>query len=159
MRYLADYAAGMVERFGSYPVTREEVIEFAGRYDPQAFHLSDDAAAKTYFGGLAASGWHTCAMTMRMYVDHMKAVDHAGLGGSAVDELRWPVPVHPGDTLRAEREILEVRQSRSRPEMGVVRARMTTFNQHDVVVLSFNVIDFVAVGPVQAPQRSRPDRV
>jgi acyl dehydratase len=159
MRWLADYSAGMVERFGCYLVTRDEVIEFAGRYDPQPFHLSDEAAAETHFSGLVASGWHTCAMTMRMYVDHMKAVGHAGLGGAAVDEMRWPMPVRPGDTLRVEREVLEVRQSRSRPEMGVVRARMTTYNQDDIAVLSFLVTDFVAVGPDQDPQCSLPDRV
>lgn len=140
MLYLDDIAPGMKRSFGGYQVTREEVLEFAGKYDPQPFHLSDEAAAATHFGRLAASGWHTCAMTMAMFVAHMKEHPQASLGAAGVDELRWLKPVYPGDVLRCESEVLEVRPSQSRPEMGSVRNRMTTFNQHDEPVLSFTAL-------------------
>lgn len=137
MRYLDDVSVGERASFGSYQVTREEVLEFARKYDPQPFHLSDEAAAATHFGRVAASGWHTCAMTMAMFVDHMKGHPQASLGAAGVDELRWLKPVYPGDTLRCESEVLEVTPSRSRSDMGSLRTRMTTFNQHDEPVLSF----------------------
>jgi len=137
MLYLDDIQPGMKRSFGRYEVTREEVLDFARKYDPQPFHLSDEAAAGTHFGRLAASGWHSCAMTMAMFVEEMKAHPQASLGAAGIDELRWLKPVYPGDVLRCETEVLEVTPSRSRPEMGSVRSRMTTFNQHDVPVLSF----------------------
>ena len=140
MLYLDDVTVGMKRSFGGYQVTREEVLEFAEKYDPQPFHLSDEAAAQTHFGRLAASGWHTCAMTMSMFVAHMKDHPQASLGAAGVDELRWLKPVYPGDTLRCESEVLDVRPSQSRPEMGSVRNRMTTFNQHDEPVLSFTAL-------------------
>lgn len=137
MQYLEDLVVGVKERFGHYEVTREEVIAFAEKYDPQPFHLSDEAAAKTHFGRLAASGWHTCAMSMAMVVENMKGDAGAGLGSPGVDELRWLKPVHPGDTLSMESEILEVRPSRSRPDMGSFKIRSTVFNQHDDPVLAY----------------------
>lgn len=109
MQYFEDIAVGTVSRFGSYQVTREEVMEFAGRYDPQPFHLSDEAAAQTHFGRLSASGWHTCAMVMSMIVANLKVNRQAGLGSPGVDELRWLKPVYPGDTLRCETEVIEKR--------------------------------------------------
>jgi acyl dehydratase len=118
-------------------VTREEVLEFARKYDAQPFHLSDELAAQTHFGRLAASGWHTCAMTMAMIVENLHAHEQAGLGSPGVDELRWLKPVFPGDTLRAETEILEVKPSRSKPDIGSFRSRCTVFNQDDQPVLSF----------------------
>lgn len=136
MLYFEDIIVGTKAAFGSYAVTREEVVEFASRYDPQPFHLDDDAAAKTYFGRLSASGWHTCAMTMAMLVEHMKSHSQAGLGSPGVDELRWIKPVYPGDTLRCETEILSKRQSQSRPEMGSYKSRLTVFNQNDEPVMS-----------------------
>ena len=137
MQYFEDILVGSTARFGDYPVTREEVIAFAEKYDPQPFHLSDDAAAATHFGRLSASGWHTCAMTMAMLVEHLKANRQAGLGSPGIDELRWRTPVYPGDRLRCETEVLEKRRSESRPEMGIYKSRMTVLNQDDVVVMTF----------------------
>jgi acyl dehydratase len=137
MLYLDDIEVGTTRSFGRYEVTREEVLEFAAKYDPQPFHLSDEAAAQTHFGRIAASGWHTCAMTMSMFVAEMKAHPQASLGAAGIDELRWLKPVYPGDVLRCESETLEVRPSQSKPHMGSVKHRMTTFNQHDEPVLRF----------------------
>ncbi|UYY59875.1 MaoC family dehydratase [Sphingomonas sp. S2-65] len=137
MQYLDDIAVGDRASFGRYEVTREEVLDFARKYDPQPFHLSDEGAAETHFGRLAASGWHTCSMTMAMLVAHMQANPQASLGAAGIDELRWLKPVHPGDVLRCETEVLEVRPSQSRPEMGSIRSQMTTFNQKDEPVLRF----------------------
>lgn len=137
MQYLDDLSVGDRASFGRYEVTREEVLDFARKYDPQPFHLSDEAAAETHFGRLAASGWHTCAMTMAMLVEHMKTHPQASLGAAGTDELRWLKPVHPGDVLRCETEILEIHPSQSRPDMGSIRSQMTTFNQKDEAVLRF----------------------
>lgn len=137
MRYFEDMAVGETASFGRYEVTREEVLDFARRYDPQPFHLDDEAAAATHFGRLAASGWHSCAMTMAMLVEQMKAVPTASLGAGGIDELRWLKPVRPGDTLRCETELLDKRESATKPEIGFTRQRMTVFNQHDVPVMTF----------------------
>jgi acyl dehydratase len=140
MIYLEDLEVGQKAAFGSYGVTREEVIEFASKYDMQPFHLSDEAAAKTHFGRIAASGWHTCAMTMAMIAKEVIQTEQAGLGSPGVDELRWLKPVYPGDTLRVESEIVEVRPSRSKPEIGSVRSAVTVLNQDDVPVMTFTSI-------------------
>jgi acyl dehydratase len=141
MRYWEDISVGDRAAFGRYEVTRDEVLDFARKYDPQPFHLSDEAAAKTHFKRLAASGWHTCAMTMAMNVAHMQSeTESAGLGAAGIDELRWLKPVYPGDVLRCETEIIETRASNSRPDMGSTRSRMTIFNQDDVPVMSFIAI-------------------
>lgn len=137
MQYFEDIAVGTVAQFGDYAVTREEVVAFAEKFDPQPFHLSDEAAAATHFGRLSASGWHTCAMTMAMLVEHLKANEQAGLGSPGIDELRWLKPVYPGDRLRCESEVLEKRRSASRPEMGIFKSRMAVFNQDDVLVMTF----------------------
>lgn len=146
-----DMVVGAVERFGAYEVTREEVIDFASKYDPQPFHLDDDAAAQTYFGRLSASGWHTAAMTMRMMVDNFAKEQRASLGSPGIDEMRWIKPVYPGDVLRVESELLEKRRSKSRPEMGIIRARSTTFNQHDDAVMSLVSIGLIGVRDANAP--------
>lgn len=137
MQYFEDIEVGTKASFGDYAVTREEVIAFAEKYDPQPFHLSDEAAAQTHFGRLSASGWHTCAMTMAMLVAHLKANAQAGLGSPGIDELRWLTPVYPGDRLRCESEVLEKRRSASRPEMGIFKSRMAVLNQNDVMVMTF----------------------
>lgn len=147
MQYFEDIAVGTVARFGSYQVTREEVMEFAARYDPQPFHLSDEAAAQTHFGRLSASGWHTCAMVMSMIVAHSKNNRQAGLGSPGIDELRWRKPVYPGDTLRCETEVIEKRVSESRPEMGIFKSRMTVFNQDDVAVMTMISNGLIATRP------------
>ena len=137
MQYFEDIEVGAKASFGDYAVTREEVVAFAERYDPQPFHLSDEAAARTHFGRLSASGWHTCAMTMAMLVAHLKANAQAGLGSPGIDELRWLTPVYPGYRLRCESEVLGKRRSASRPEMGIFKSRMSVFNQDDVMVMTF----------------------
>ena len=136
MLYYEDIEVGVVRRFGSKQVTREEVIDFAGKYDPQPFHLDDEAAANTHFRRLSASGWHTGSMAMRMMVDNMKEHEQAGLGSPGIEDLRWLTPVYPGDTLRCETEVLEKRRSASRPEMGLFKSRLTVFNQHDAPVMT-----------------------
>ena len=135
MQFYEDLAIGQKQAFGRYEVTREEVIEFASKYDPQPFHLDDDAAAATHFGRLSASGWHTCAMTMAMLVENLKANRQAGLGSPGIDQLRWKKPVFPGATLRCERVVIEKRRSGSRPEMGIFKSSLTVFNQNDEPVL------------------------
>ena len=136
MAYLEDAVVGRKTRFGRYEVTRDEVIDFARKFDPQPFHLDDEAAAKTYFGRLAASGWHTASMMMRMIVDNMDPDGGGSLGGIGLDELRWLKPVYPGDTLSCESEAIEVTPSRSKPDRGTVRTRLTVFNQHDEPVMT-----------------------
>ena len=143
MRYWEDIEPGASSAFGAYQVTREEVIEFAGKYDPQPFHLSDEAAADTYFGRLSASGWHTCAMTMRMLVDDMAAEESAGLGSPGIDELRWLKPVYPGDTLRCESRVVDKTPSRSRPDMGSFRSEVTVYNQNDEPVMRMKSVGLI----------------
>ena len=148
VQYWEDIEVGSRSSFGSYEVTREEVIEFASKYDPQPFHLSDEAAAQTYFGRLSASGWHTCAMMMRMIVENLDSNRQAGLGSPGVDELRWLKPVYPGDTLRIESEIIDKTPSRSRPEMGSYRSRTTILNQHGEPVMTLVSIGLIRTRPV-----------
>ena len=151
MQYFEDIEVGRTASFGSYAVTREEVMDFAAKYDPQPFHLSDEAAAQTHFGRLSASGWHTCAMVMSMVVANLKENQQAGLGSPGIDELKWVKPVYPGDTLRCETEILQKRVSASRPEMGIFKSRMRVFNQDDVLVMTFVSNGLVATRPTEAP--------
>lgn len=147
MIYLEDIQVGAKRSFGRYQVTREEVIEFASKYDPQPFHLDDAAAAKTHFGRIAASGWHTCAMTMRMMVEGMDEIGGAGLGSPGWDELRWLRPVYPGDVLRLETEVTEVRPSRSKPEIGSVHSNIGVFNQDDQPVMTVKSIGLMRRRP------------
>ena len=140
MIYWEDMEVGREGVFGDYDVTREEVLEFARKYDPQPFHLSDEAAAKTHFGRLAASGWHTCAMTMAVIVRHLSKEQQAGLGSPGVDELRWLKPVYPGDRLTVSGTVVEKTPSRSKPEIGSVRTRMLVTNQDNVPVMSMTSI-------------------
>jgi len=137
MQYFEDLEIGAETYFGSYDVTREEVLEFARKYDPQPFHLSDEEAAKTHFGRISASGWHTCAMTMAVLARHVVENGQAGLGSPGIDELRWRRPVYPGDTLHVRSKIVDKTPSRSRPEMGSFRSEMTVTNQEDQPVLTF----------------------
>jgi acyl dehydratase len=150
MQYFEDIEVGRTASFGSYAVTREEVMDFAAKYDPQPFHLSDEAAAQTHFGRLSASGWHTCAMVMSMVVANLKENRQAGLGSPGINELKWVKPVYPGDILRCETEILEKRVSASRPEMGIFKSRMRVFNQDDVMVMTFVSNGLVATRPTEA---------
>ena len=140
MRYFEDLEVGAETYFGSYEVTREEVLEFARKYDPQPFHLSDEEAAKTHFGRIAASGWHTCAMTMAVLARYSVEREEAGLGSPGVDELRWRRPVYPGDTLHVSGTIIEKTPSQSRPEMGSFRTETIVTNQDALTVLTFTSI-------------------
>ena len=137
MIHFEDLVVGAQTDFGSYHVTREEVLDFARKYDPQPFHLSDEAAAKTHFGRIAASGWHTAAMTMAVIARAVVDQEQAGLGSPDIDELRWLKPVYPGDTLHVRGEILEKTPSRSKPDLGSFRTRTTVTNQDNVPVMTF----------------------
>ena len=147
MQYYEDLEIGRSQSFGNRAVVREEVMEFAAKYDPQAFHLDDEAAAKTHFGRLSASGWHTCAMVMSMLVENLKINKQAGLGSPGVDELRWLKPVYPGDTLRCESEILSKRVSATKPEMGFFKSKLVVFNQDDQPVMSMISNGIIATRP------------
>lgn len=132
--YFEDFVPGSVREFGAKTVTREAVLAFAREFDPQPFHLDDTAAEASLFGRLSASGWHTCAMTMRMICDdHL--LEAASLGSPGIDSLRWLKPVYPGDTLRVRLEVLESRPMGSRPDVGLVRSRWEVLNQDREVVL------------------------
>ena len=141
MPYWEDYQEGRIESFGAYEVTRQEVIEFARKFDPQSFHLDDAAAAANpIFGRLAASGWHTCGMVMRMVTDAWTDNDgYFSLGGTGVDELRWTKPVYPGDVLSVQVEVLSRSAPRSRPQMGFVLFSITALNQHGEPVMTMKV--------------------
>lgn len=144
MQYYEDLEVGVTATFGSYAVRREDVIDFARKYDPQPFHLDDEAAAATHFGRLSASGWHTAGMTMAMIVAFHQEQGHAGLGSPGIDELRWLTPVYPGDTLHVESTVIEKRRSKSKPEMGLFRSTTRVLNQHDVPVMTLISTGMVA---------------
>ncbi len=151
MLYWEDYEVGQKLSFGRYEVTREEIIEFASKYDPQPFHLSDEGAEGTHFGKLSASGWHTGAMCMAMLVENMKNVQAASLGSPGLDQLLWKKPVHAGDTLRVETELIEKHRSKSRPELGITRNRIKVINQDDEVVMESINIGMTMVRDPSAP--------
>jgi acyl dehydratase len=144
-RYLEDFAVGQTFRSGRLQIDKDRIKTFAAEFDPQPFHLDEDAARATIFGGLAASGWHTAAVTMRLLVESdLKPA--GGIVGAGFDEFRWPRPVRPGDELRVESEVLEVRPSRSRPDQGLIKVRTNTLNQNDEAVQ-------VTVGNLVVPRR------
>lgn len=135
MRYWEDFHVGEVEQIGERQVDRDEVVAFARQFDPQAFHVDEAAAAKSMYGGLIASGWHTCAMVMRMMCDAY-LLDSASAGSPGIDNLKWLKPVRPDDTIRAQRTTLESRASKSRPDIGIVKNRWEVFNQEGEMVMS-----------------------
>jgi acyl dehydratase len=148
-RFFEDYTAGHVHEFGTITVTEEEIVEFARRFDPQYFHVDPAKAADSRFGGIIASGWHTASLTMRLYADHY--LSHvASLASPGVDELRWPNPLRPGDTLKIRVTTLDTRGSRSKPDRGIVQARVETINQRDQVVLSMTAVSILARREVTA---------
>ena len=132
--YWEDLQPGQVLDLGSITPTREEIIAFATQFDPQPFHLDDEAAKASVFGGLCASGWHTCAMAMRLMVTNFLQTA-ASLGSPGLENVKWVKPVFPGDTLRLQHHILESRPMRSRPDVGLVRTHWEMFNQHGDQVL------------------------
>jgi acyl dehydratase len=144
--YLEDLAPGqMYGSAGRLTVSVEDIKRFAAAFDPQPFHLDEAAARQSRFGELIASGWHTAAMTMRLLVES-EFTPAGGLIGAGVEELRWPKPVRPGDELRVESEILEVRASKSRPDRGLIKVKMTTRNQNGEAVQVF-------IGNLVVPRR------
>ena len=130
-----DFPVGQVREFGAYRVTREAVLAFAREFDPQPFHLDDDAAEASLFGRLAASGWHTCAMAMRMMCDAY-LLESASLGSPGLEKLSWKKPVYPGDTLHVRLEVLESRALASRAGVGMIRSRWGVMNQDGETVLT-----------------------
>jgi acyl dehydratase len=146
-RYLEDFAVGQTFRSGPLRIDKERIKTFAAEFDPQPFHLEESAARDTMLRGLAASGWHTAAVTMRLLVESdLKPA--GGIVGAGFDEVRWPRPVRPGDELRLESEVLTVRPSRSRPDRGLIKVRTTTLNQNGEPVQ-------VAVGDLMVRRRPR----
>ena len=132
--YWEDFAVGEVRDLGTISPTREEIIAFATQFDPQPFHLNDDAAKASVFGALSASGWHTCAMAMRLMVTNFLS-ESSSLGSPGLESLKWLKPVFPGDTLRLQHTILEKRPMSKRPDVGLVRTSWEMFNQHGDKVL------------------------
>jgi len=135
-RYLEDFGVGQVFKSGRKRVEKDEIFAFAREYDPQPFHLDEAAARQSPFAGLAASGWHTAAMSMRLIVEG-EFKPAGGILGVGFDELSWPRAVRPGDELYVMSEVLEVRPSKSRPDRGMIRVRNTTYNQNDEPVQIF----------------------
>lgn len=133
--YWEDFRLGETVTFGAKHVTKEEIIEFASEFDAQPFHLDEEAAKASILGGLCASGWHTCAMLMRMMCDGY-ILESASLGAPGVDEVRWKKPVYVDDVLRVRRTCVERRASKSRPEMGLTKFLIEMLNQRDEVVLT-----------------------
>jgi acyl dehydratase len=131
--YFEDFAPGQTFEFGPRTIDAEEIVAFGRAFDPQPFHVDPAAAADGPFGGLVASGWHTAALFMRMYVDAVLN-DTASMGSPGVEELRWLVPVRPGDELRGRAVVLELTPSATRGDRGTVRARFELLNQRDEVV-------------------------
>src|SRR2546426_3278516 len=132
-RYLEDFAVGQTCSSRRLRIDAEQITTFAAAFDPQPFHLDEAAARDTFFRGLAASGWHTAAVTMRLLVES-DLTPAGGLVGAGFEECRWPRPVRPGDALRVESEVLEGRPSPSRPDQGLMQVRTTTLNQHGEAV-------------------------
>jgi acyl dehydratase len=135
-RYLEDFEAGQTFGSGRIRIDADRIKSFAAEFDPQPFHLDERAATDSIFRGLAASGWHTAAITMRLIVES-DIKPAGGVVGAGFDELRWPRPVRPGDELHVESEVIEVRASKSRPDQGIIKVKTTTLNQNDEPVQVF----------------------
>jgi acyl dehydratase len=142
-RFFEDFVVGATYICGSFSLTEAEMIQFASRYDPQTMHVDRDLAADGPFGMIIASGWHTVAQTMRLLVENF--LPHDGLASPGVDELRWPNPVRPGDTLTVHATIQSARRSRSRPDRGLLHSLLQVLNQDGEVVLSMKPMNFVRV--------------
>lgn len=146
MRYFDDFFVGERLEGGSATLSEAQIIDFAMMYDPQSFHVDSQAAAESHFGGLIASGFQTIALCFRLFIqrDHFRA---CSMGGPAIDELRFIIPVRPGDTLRSEAEIVELTPSRSKPDVGIVRYRIVGTNQHKEKVVSYLVTNMLKRRP------------
>jgi acyl dehydratase len=146
MRYFEDFQVGEVTEVGPVSVSEEEIVEFASRYDPQPFHIDPEAATSSPFGGLIASGWHTTALFMGMFVRAV-LLDSASLGSPGVDQIRWTAPVRPGDTLTGRTTITDVQPSATNPKRGTVFTTNEVFNQDGVLVLTLKARGFFARRP------------
>jgi acyl dehydratase len=135
LMFFEDVALGEVPLFGNYEVTKEEIFEFATQFDPQPFHLDEEAAKKTLLGGLSASGWHTAAISMRLLYDSF-LVHAASMGAPGVDELKWLKPVRPGDRLSLRANVLEKKESQSRPDLGIIQAQSDVINQNGELMMT-----------------------
>ncbi|HXW40908.1 MAG TPA: MaoC family dehydratase [Xanthobacteraceae bacterium] len=136
VRYLEDFAVGQTFKTGRHRIDKAQIFAFARQFDPQPFHIDEEAARNSPFGGLVASGWHSAAITMRLLIEG-EFKPAGGILGVGFEELSWPRPVRPGDELHASSEVLEVRPSKSKPDRGMIRVRTTTFNQNEEAVLVF----------------------
>jgi acyl dehydratase len=145
-RYFEDYRQGEVFEFGDRLISAEEIVQFATLYDPQPFHLDDAAASRTHFGRLAASGWMTASVVMRLMVDHYIS-QVSSMGSPGIDELRWHKPVHAGDRLHVRVTVLETRRSKSKPDRGLLHGLNEAFNQHNELVMSYKGWGFYKVRP------------
>lgn len=145
-RYLDDYVEGDVHELGSIAIDKAELVAFARRYDPQNFHTDEDAAERSMFGGLIASGWHTAGLMMRVYADNY--LTHvASLASPGLDELRWPAPVRPGDLLSVRVTVLSNRVSKSKPDRGIVVSLVEVFNQRGELVMSMKPMNIIGRRP------------
>ncbi|MGD0106195.1 MAG: MaoC family dehydratase [Rhodopila sp.] len=142
-RFFEDYTVGDTYVCGSFSVTEDEIIQFARLYDPQMMHMDRALAAKGPFGEVIASGWHTVARTMRLLVDNF--LPHDGLAAPGIDELRWALPVRPGDTLTVHATVQQARRSRSKPDRGLLNVLLEVLNQNGEVVMSMKPMNFVRV--------------
>lgn len=149
--YFEDILPGTVGHFGSIEVSETDIIDFARKFDPQYFHLDPEAAKKSLFGGLAASGWHTASLMMRLLVDHVLSPE-TSLGSPGVDELRWLKPVRPGDVLSIRITTLETTRSRSKPDRGVVRSAVEVLNQTGEAVMTVKTMVLCRCRPVATDQ-------
>jgi acyl dehydratase len=141
-RYFEDFTPGEVIELGSRTITKEEIVAFARQFDPQVFHLDEEAARQTIFGGLIASGWHTGSLVMRLFCDGV-IKDAASLGSPGIDEMRWIKPVRPGDLLTGRMTVTECVPSRSKPDRGLVRSLLELRNQHGDVVVSIKGMNLI----------------
>jgi acyl dehydratase len=141
-RYFEDYVPGAVYEYGYVTVTEAEILDFARAFDPQPIHVDPELAAKGPFGGLIASGWHTAAIGMRLIVDHYLS-KVASIASPGIDELRWPAPLRPGDTVRMRVTIVESRRSRSKPDRGLVRTHAELITQKDETVLTLTAMNLL----------------
>ena len=146
LRYFEDYELGTTYECGSVSVDQTEIIDFAKEFDPQPFHVDPVAAAGGPFGGLIASGWHTSALVMRLLVERYLSAE-GSLGSAGLDEIRWPYPVRPGDTLRARATVVESRRSLSKPDRGIIKTAVEAVNQDGRTVMRATAINFMRVRP------------
>jgi acyl dehydratase len=150
LRYFEDYVLGTSYECGSFSIDAGSIVSFAKEFDPQSFHVDPVAAADGPFGGLIASGWHTAALTMRLLVENYLSAE-ASLGGAGVDEIRWPLPVRPGDTLRVRATVVEARRSGSKPDRGIIKTLIETTNSDSRIVMRCTAINFLRVRPAASP--------